>query len=265
MSSGAIGADCANCGARLAGPYCAQCGQHARPPNPTARDLVSDFAAELFNYDGRIARSVWLLFSKPGFLTREAFADRRASYVSPLRLYLIFSVLFFAAFAFAPSLFQLRYTPDGVETLDPALVAQRTAEVRAAANEAINRWLPRVMFLLMPIFAALVMLVRRRSGRNYPQHMYFAMHVHAVWFFAGTLIALANIVVVPYLSQVTKVGGVLFILGHFALAFRNAYGTGIWGTLWRAAIVALVYWILTIFALLAVWLPATLPLITKPL
>src|SRR5262245_26809083 len=97
-------ADCANCGARLAGPYCATCGQKARPPNPTTRDFLSELAAELFNFDGKVFRSIWLLFARPGFLTREAFLDRRASYVSPIRLYLIFSVLFFASLVFAPSL-----------------------------------------------------------------------------------------------------------------------------------------------------------------
>ncbi|HEX2341986.1 MAG TPA: hypothetical protein VHI98_16040 [Vicinamibacterales bacterium] len=25
----------------------------------------------------------------------------------------------------------------------------------------------------------------RRSGRNYPQHLYFSLHVHAAWFFCG--------------------------------------------------------------------------------
>jgi hypothetical protein len=37
-------------------------------------------------------------------------------------------------------------------------------------------------------------LVSRRSGRNYPQHLYFALHVHAGWFFAG---AVALAVVLP--------------------------------------------------------------------
>jgi hypothetical protein len=265
MSRGAIGADCANCGARLAGPFCAACGQKARPPNPTVLDFARDLAEELFSYDGRIHRSVWLLFARPGFLTREMFADRRAAYVSPIRLYLLASVLFFAAFALSPNLFQLSYKPDDAETLDPAALAQRVEEIRTAANDAINRGLPRSMFVLMPIFAALVMLVRRRSGRNYPQHLYFAMHVHAASFFAGTLVVLANLVVVPYLSQATKIAGVLFILGHFFLAFRNAYETRVWGTLWRTAVVSTVYWIIVILALTAIWLPAVLPFMTRPI
>jgi uncharacterized protein DUF3667 len=263
MSTPAAGSVCANCGALLTGPYCAACGQEARPPNPSVRDLLRELVEELFSVDGRIYRSVWLLFAHPGFLTREMFAGRRAAHVSPLRLYLFFSLLFFAAFALAPSLLRISYTPDPGGTIDPAFAAQQSIEIRAAANDALNVWLPRVMFVLMPIFAALVMLVRRRSGHNYPQHLYFAMHVHAVAFGAGVLIVLANVVVVPYVSQAVKIGGVVFILGHSALAFRAAYGTGIWGTLWRTAIVIAGYWLITILALLAIWLPAILPIISR--
>jgi hypothetical protein len=262
MSTLAAGSDCANCGAQLTGLYCSACGQQARAPNPSLRDFAEDLAKELFDYDGKIFRTVWLLFARPGFLTREAFADRRATYVSPLRLYLFFSVLFFAVFAFAPTQLQVKYTPDAAETLDPAALAQKSNEIRTAANQALNTYLPRAMFVLMPIFAALVMLVRRRSGRNYPQHLYYAMHVHAVGFGIGTLIILANITVVPYLSQAVKTGGELLVIVHSAVAFRVAYGTSVWGTVWRTAVVVSAYWVITVAALLSIWLPAALPIIT---
>jgi hypothetical protein len=261
MSSAPLRVDCANCGARLTGPFCAACGQQARPPNPTLRHFLQDFLAELLEVDGRIFRSAWLLFARPGFLTREMFEDRRAAYVSPLKLYLFFSVLFFAASALAPTLFQLSYTPDDAEKLDPAVLAHLQAEIRAAANDALNHWLPRIMFVLMPIFAALVMLVRPRSGLNYPQHLYFAMHVHAVAFFAFTIVALANIVVVPFLSNAVTVGGLLFVLAHSAIALRNAYETSLRGMLWRAGVVGTIYWVIAGLGIAAAVLPGVLPLV----
>lgn len=263
MGTLAAGSECANCAAPLTGPFCAACGQKARPPNPSVRDFLKDLVEELLEVDGKIFRSTWLLFARPGFLTREMFADRRAAYVSPLKLYLSFSVLFFAAFALAPTLLELTYKPDDAETLDAAALAQRAAEIRAAANDAFNRWLPRLMFVLMPIFAALVMLVRPRKGLNYPQHLSFAMHVHAVAFLVATLVALANIVAVPFLSKAATFGGLVFVVAHSAFAFHNAYGMRVWGTLWRAAVVGATYWIVVILGLAAVWLPAVLPLMKE--
>lgn len=265
MSTLATGSVCANCGASLTGPYCAACGQRARPASPTVRDFTHELAEELLSYDGRIYRSVWLLFARPGFLTREAFADRRASYVSPLRLYLFFSVVFFAAFAFAPNIINVTYTytpskgaqadPSVDVRFDPAVIEQKKAEVRTAVNEVTTHWVPHAMFVLMPAFAGLVMLFRRKSGRTYPEHMYFAMHVHAVGFFVATLVVLANIVVVPYLSAGTKVVGLLFVGTHFGRAFRNAYDTTWFGAVWRAGLISLIYAFVLLGALLAIWLP----------
>jgi hypothetical protein len=260
MSTLAAGSVCANCGASLTGPFCAACGQKARPSRPTVRDFTHELAEELFSYDGRIYRSIWLLFARPGFLTR----DRRASYVSPLRLYLFFSVLFFAAFAFAPNLIRINYTytPSANEPADsivderftPATIERKKTEIRTAVNEVTGRWVPQAMFVLMPVFAGLVMLFRRNSGRTYPQHMYFAMHVHAVGFCVATLVVLANIVVVPYASAAAKVVGLLFVATHFARAFRFAYETTRFGTAWRTALISVLYAIVLLGALIGIWL-----------
>jgi hypothetical protein len=84
---------CANCGAELAGEYCATCGQRHEPHVHT----VGHFAAEAFesisHADSRLWRTLWLLFARPGFLTREFFAGRRARYLPPFRLYLVLSVI----------------------------------------------------------------------------------------------------------------------------------------------------------------------------
>ncbi len=86
---------CANCHAALAGEYCAACGQRHEPHIHT----VAHFAAEAFesisHADSRLWRTLWYLFSRPGFLTREFFAGRRVAYLPPFRLYLVMSVLFF--------------------------------------------------------------------------------------------------------------------------------------------------------------------------
>jgi hypothetical protein len=247
------------------GPYCAACGQKARAASPTVREFTRELAEELLSYDGRIYRSIWLLFARPGFLTREAFADRRATYVSPLRLYLFFSVLFFVAFALAPNLINVNYTytPSENEQVDPGaddprsdpkFIERQKTEIRRAVNEGTSHWVPQAMFVLMPVFAGLVMLFRRKSGRTYPEHIYFAMHVHAVAFFAATLVVLANIVVVPYLSAGAKAVGLLFAGTHFARSFRFAYATTWFGSLWRTALISVLYSFIFTGTLIAIWL-----------
>ena len=64
---------------------------------------VAEFAGEAFesvtHADSRVWRTLWLLVSKPGFLTKEFVEGRRARYLPPFRLYLVLSVVLFLVIA----------------------------------------------------------------------------------------------------------------------------------------------------------------------
>lgn len=114
---------CANCGAELAGEYCAACGQRHEPHVHT----IGHFAAEAFesisHADSRLWRTLWLLFSRPGFLTREFFEGKRARYLPPFRLYIVLSVI----------LVLLTSLAAGDDTPRAGATVQAPAETSAAA------------------------------------------------------------------------------------------------------------------------------------
>jgi len=87
--------NCLNCGVRLSGPYCAACGQKAHIHRSLAA-FFHDMIQGLFNFEGKIWRTLPMLAWRPGELTRRYIAGERARFVSPVALYL-FSV--FAMFA----------------------------------------------------------------------------------------------------------------------------------------------------------------------
>jgi hypothetical protein len=262
---------CANCGAALSGRFCASCGQKVAALDPSIGDLLHELAHELLHVDGKIARSVYLLFTAPGALTREHAAGRRASQVSPIRLYLLFSVVYFAVAAFTPSM-NLRLTVGAqhqsgytFETKpverhsDPEelrkLGFKSDDELRQAASDAIVHWMPRALFLLVPLFAGIVGLVVRRSRQKYPQHLYFALHVHAAWFLLLALASAARLVPVAWVGSAVAMGIVVWMIAYFVLALRRAYGVTIGGALWRTAAVAVTYGVLLVAALVAIVLP----------
>ncbi len=78
--------ECLNCQAPMHGPFCARCGQKRTHPDPTFHDLLHDLTHELLHIDGRLWTSLRLLFTRPGFLTREHIAA--AVRYAALRLYL---------------------------------------------------------------------------------------------------------------------------------------------------------------------------------
>jgi hypothetical protein len=100
MECAVTAANCANCGAPLVGPYCAQCGQHARESSRAMGVLFHDGWHVLTHLDGRFWQTLRTLLFKPGWLTREYFAEHRASYIPPVRLYLVVSVILFALASF---------------------------------------------------------------------------------------------------------------------------------------------------------------------
>ena len=246
--------ECPNCGAALDGAFCAQCGQKVAPLNPSFGEFLHDLFHELAHFDGKIVQSVRLLLTRPGFLSREQFEGRRARYVAPIRLYLVFSLLYFAVAAFAPAAgMTVTVTPGPGE--DPQEATARQAELQRAAGEAITHWAPRAMFFLVPVFAGLVALAARRSGRNYPQHLYFAMHVHAAWFFAGAVAVAARLASVPYLSGTLTRAAALYGPVYFVMAFRRTYGVPTLQAVLRTAAIAIAYSAVVIATLMAIVFP----------
>ena len=94
---------CLNCGATLTGPFCGSCGQRAVPPHPTIRELAGDAWHELVGWDGRLARTLRTLITSPGELTRAALEGQRARHISPVRLYLTSSLIYFVLAAAVPT------------------------------------------------------------------------------------------------------------------------------------------------------------------
>ena len=88
-------AACLNCGAALTGAYCARCGQKATRPDLTLGGFLHETTHELAHWDGKVPATLKTLFLKPGQLTIDFLAGRRARWLSPLRVYLICSVAFF--------------------------------------------------------------------------------------------------------------------------------------------------------------------------
>jgi Protein of unknown function (DUF3667) len=274
---GAQSPACLNCGANLAGAYCGQCGQRDIPPYPSVRDLVIDAFWELSGWDGRFASTVRALVRRPGMLTREFLEGRRARYLSPLRLYLMASLVYFVLAASAPDVriggkspvfIGVRQPPTGTPAKpgpervanamkgslrpddadpDPGKSVALTAEEKAAALKDIERapalmrpfmrraitdptgikrglleTMPRMLFALLPIFALIVAAFYR--GRKYPEHLYFAVHLHAFIFLALSMAAVFKFTRSPPVAAVATTIAMIWIPIYATFAFRRTYG-----------------------------------------
>lgn len=87
--------ECQNDHTKLVGDYCHTCGQRADEPRRIVIGLVQDFLVDTLAIDGKLARTIWLLLSRPGRLARRYLDGKRVRYSPPFRLYLFTSVFFF--------------------------------------------------------------------------------------------------------------------------------------------------------------------------
>ena len=88
--------DCPNCGAHASGNFCHECGQETVLHPPSTREFMHEFIGHYVALEGKLWKSLGLLLFRPGRLTIEYIKGRRVRYVQPLRLYLTFSLIFFA-------------------------------------------------------------------------------------------------------------------------------------------------------------------------
>ncbi len=92
-----VAGNCLNCGTFLVGPHCHSCGQKGKA-HRTLAAFGHDILHSVLHFDGKIWRTLPMLFWHPGDLTRRYIHGERAKFVSPLALFLFSVFLTFAAF-----------------------------------------------------------------------------------------------------------------------------------------------------------------------
>jgi hypothetical protein len=253
---------CLNCEAALVGPYCAQCGQRAQSPRPTLRELAAEAWGEFANVDGRLLSSLRVLLTRPGGLTIDALAGRRARYLGPLRLYLLCSLAYFVVVAARPDRvierrLQARASAAAVtggplptscrpsKQGEPAMIRTLRAldcktdrdPVRFETARRAN--VPRLMFVLVPLFAAIVGLAVR--GHTFPEHLFFALHFHAFAFVAMTVAEAITLVPSALTRTIVRPAMLLAVVAYGFVALARVYDGG-WGrTALRAAMIGVLY------------------------
>lgn len=258
---------CPNCGAELADTYCARCGQKKPLGDLSLREFLAETTNELTHWEGKVPQTLKTLLLKPGLLTLDFLAGRRARWLAPLRIYLICSIAFFltrpiverVTHESAREVARLTITnPDGSTTLTaegrraldeglPARVFGRERLERAAANsgrlnKAVDAALPKAIFVLLPVFALFTRLAWRRRLPRYPAHLYAALHLHATWF-ATLALAMVTSAFIVSRALDTTIGilALAYILGYTLVAMRRVFGDSWLKTIGKGAIIAVAY------------------------
>jgi hypothetical protein len=257
---------CLNCGAGIVGDYCAACGQRVENHPPTIGHLLEELFETLTHADSRLWQTVRLLISKPGLLTLEFFAGRRARYIPPIRLYFILSILFFLLLAVGP--------PKGNDPVNADLNSLSAAEsrcrdlkyggpfgsvfeprLRAACMRSIQdlqhggtrlsrtflQNLPKAMFVLLPLFAVIMLGFYWRPRRLFAEHLIFLVHNHSAAFLTLAMVTLLDYALPPSLESWLAPLFFGWLVWYCYRGLRVFYGKSRIGTLARLGVLGMLY------------------------
>lgn len=116
--------ECLNCGQPFSGDenFCSYCGQKNNVKKINFGTFINNLFSGFLSYDSRFWRTFIPLLTKPGEVSKEYIAGKRARFVNPFRLYLNVSIIFFLILGFSNRM------DDGESSIDDIVKTTQTID-----------------------------------------------------------------------------------------------------------------------------------------
>lgn len=188
--------NCPNCGAVLLGSHCHECGQKKIHQSELA---VKRFLGRVFSdfvdlESNKIVKTLSALILRPGSLTVEYLAGRRGNYISPVKLYLTFSAIYFV-FAWSV-LSEVRGGSDQRTARHPVTIAmarQRGMDPAVLADKIFQKaekYATAFRFFSVLISGTFLAALYFRMRKYYVEHLIFSLYYYSFDFFFKSLFAI---------------------------------------------------------------------------
>jgi len=244
------GEACADCGASLTGAYCAQCGAKRFTREEQAfTPYMKKLLLERLHLDGRLWRTLWLLVTRPGFLTVEAHSGRFGAYVSARKLFLIVGA---AYFLFGSGTFYRLDVMMGANVARYHAYVEHSARTLgvepAVHREHLEARFQRVNKLAqlagVMLLAGVLPLLYRRPRRYFGEHLTFALHAAVLRFLLGAVGQPLHLLLGTWGPSMALVNTVF--TAWLGLAMGRVYGGSPVAT-WGKALVLCLVTVVTVF------------------
>ncbi|WP_231490751.1 DUF3667 domain-containing protein [Pedobacter sp. Leaf170] len=87
--------NCLNCGSHVESHYCSSCGQPNLELKESFWGFISHSIAHYFHFDNKFFQTLTPLLTKPGQVTLDYLAGKRARYINPVSMYIFVSIVYF--------------------------------------------------------------------------------------------------------------------------------------------------------------------------
>lgn len=258
---------CKSCGNNFTGTYCNVCGE--KVIKPSDRTLLHFFSQlfEAFTFiDNKFFRTLRLLFTKPGFLSKEYIEGRTVRYLKPLSVFLIANLFYFlfpsidvfnshliSQIVGQPysesiySTYQHIAEEKGYEA-SPLYVDEYgflntiiDKDFAAIYNQKASSISKTTIFVLVFAFSLITLLLNFYKKKYYYEHLTVALHFISFILFATLLFGyiIAMIITIARLagfnvgdrffnSEWVMVPVILLIVYYIAITMKRVYNDKMW-------------------------------------
>ncbi|MGV3545890.1 MAG: DUF3667 domain-containing protein [Pedobacter sp.] len=340
--------NCLNCGHHVEETYCPHCGQENIELKEDAWHMITHAIADYFHFEHKFFGTIKPLLFKPGKLTVEYVAGKRASFLHPIKLYIFISIVFFIVIfsgnkkkekdaeptaaiteklkndtVTSSSLNEVKqilgYIPlskskkdsilkeveqdikeNGTSTVNigssrkskkrynklmsdeksveeyeknqralpkeerdnfivnyftkKSIEFNKYPDPSAKIGEDMIKYIPKMMFLLLPLFALILKLVYIRKNRYYYEHLIYSFHTHSAIFLSFILVKILSWLTgfAFDISGWLQFAGLVYITWYIYRSLRTFYGSSRWVTILKFLFLNFCYSILLMLCFLGV-------------
>ncbi len=202
---------CKSCGNLFSGNYCNICGEKVLlAEDRSFRSFLHAIVITITFADNKFIKTLWLVISKPGFLSNEYIAGRRIDYLNPLSLFFVLNLIYFLF-----PVIQLFNASLNTQLLAPQreLVHQMVAHKMVSLNmrdiasfsliyNQKTATLAKLMVMVFVVIASLPLnILYRKKNRYFTDHVAFMVELACFNLFVNAI----------FLTLITK----LFGLGQY--------------------------------------------------
>lgn len=219
---------CNNCGNEFTGNYCPICAQKA-DFGPITWHSVRQSVMDIWGLGTRsLPNTVWHLLTRPGYLISDYISGKRQVSFPPVKM------LFFVAVIVVLLIYYLLPFLFG----DKIDVYGGTGDIYVGFDEWNRKQFAWTRFVMAILFILPIWIMFRYAPRH-------TRHTLPQGFFIQVFLCVLNLVVsfiimLPFLLfgyTVYLWTSTVVLLIYYIIAYKQLFGYGIWGTVWRTLIV----------------------------
>jgi hypothetical protein len=336
--------DCLNCGTLLEGKYCHNCGQENLELKESFGHMMNHAISDYFHFDHQFFHTLKPLLFKPGYLTNEYMAGRRAQYLHPVKMYIFISIVYFLLLfqsghetvkakpanpakpaavkvitdsinkaivknpdlsaaqkkqiqknvtRYAGGIIKVTRDDDGDTTrvrsglfgTKDTSYSQYLAEQRKLPEskrdgllkmeihkkaiayrhkygsrakevfyEEFKHNIPKMMFLMLPLFALILKLTFSKNRKFYVEHLIYTFHLHCFLFIFMVFIMLLELIIPVdwFIVDWINLGATVYVIWYIFRSLRIVYARSVFRTITKMIGMSIMYFVVFVFCVTTV-------------